>query len=201
MKVFLPDNSQIKVNDDAKLIDVAAAIGAGLAKASIAGKIDGSLADLSSPVHDGAKIEIITNKSSEALSIMRHSCAHILAEAVRSLYPGTEIGFGPNTEDGFFYDFDLPCSVSSDDFEKIEEKMQEIIKKNEPFVRKVVNKTEAKEIFKDQSLKLEHIDDLSDNEEISVYSHGSFDDLCSGPHVPDSSKVGAFKLTKIAGAY
>lgn len=201
MKVYLPDNSQLDVKDDATLFDVASTIGPGLAKAALCGKIDGTFADLSEPVKEGCKVELITSKSSDAIGIMRHSCAHVLAEAVQSLYPGTQIGFGPNTDDGFFYDFDLPTSVSSDDFTKIEEKMSEIIKKAEPFVRKVVTKDEAKQIFANQSLKLEHIEDLSDNEDISVYVHGEFADLCSGPHISDASKIGAFKLTKIAGAY
>lgn len=137
----------------------------------------------------------------EKLSTMRHSCAHVLAEAVQQLYPGTKIGFGPATEDGFFYDFDLPKPISSDNFGKIEKAMKKIIARNEPFVRKVVSKEEAKEIFKDQDLKLEHIDELPEGEEISIYEHGSFVDLCAGPHVETAKEIGAFKLTKTAGAY
>ena len=201
MNVKLPDNTQIEVKENATIFDVAQSIGAGLAKAAIAGKINGKEKDLSAKVSNGDKIEIITNKSSEALGILRHSCAHILAEAMQSLYPGTLIGFGPMTENGFYYDFDLPSPVSSDDFEKIEQKMSEIINKNETFVRKVVSKDEAKEIFKDQALKLEHIEELDENEEISVYFHSDFADLCAGPHISNTSKIGAFKLTKIAGAY
>ena len=135
------------------------------------------------------------------LQTMRHSCAHVLAEAVQEPYPGTKIGFGPATEDGFFYDFDLPKSISSDNFGKIEKAMKKIIDKNEPFVKKVVTKAEAKKIFKGQDLKLEHIDELPKDEEISIYEHGSFVDLCAGPHVKSAKEIGAFKLTKIAGAY
>ena len=135
------------------------------------------------------------------LETMRHSCAHVLAEAVQELYPGTKIGFGPATEDGFFYDFDLPKPISSDNFGKIEKAMKKIIDKDEPFVKKVVTKAEAKKIFKGQDLKLEHIDDLPKDEEISIYEHGSFVDLCSGPHVKSAKEIGAFRLTKIAGAY
>ena len=135
------------------------------------------------------------------LETMRHSCAHVLAEAVQQLYPGTKIGFGPATEDGFFYDFDLPKPISSDNFGKIEKAMKKIIQKNEPFERKVVSVDEAKEIFKDQDLKLEHIDELDKDEEISIYKHGNFVDLCSGPHVKTAGEIGAFKLTKTAGAY
>lgn len=135
------------------------------------------------------------------LMTMRHSCAHVLAEAVQKLYPGTKIGFGPATEDGFFYDFDLPKPISSDNFGKIEKQMKKIIDQNNKFEREVVSKADAKKIFKDQDLKLEHIDDLSDDEEISIYRHGDFVDLCAGPHVESAKEIGAFKLTKTAGAY
>lgn len=135
------------------------------------------------------------------LQTMRHSCAHVLAEAVQVLYPGTKIGFGPATDDGFFYDFDLPKPISSDNFGKIEKQMKKLIAEGKPFKREVVSKERAKEIFKDQDLKLEHIEDLPDDEEISVYWHGDFFDLCSGPHVESTKDIGAFKLTKIAGAY
>ena len=131
---------------------------------------------------------------------MRHSCAHIMAEAVQELYPGTQIAFGPATDDGYFYDFELPNNISSDDFGAIEKKMAEIVKADEPFVREVVSIDEAKKIFADQRFKLEHIDDLTD-QEISIYRHGSFVDLCAGPHVPSAGKIGAFKMMKLAGAY
>lgn len=140
-------------------------------------------------------------KDNDKLHKARHSCAHILAEAIQILYPGTKIGFGPATEDGFFYDFDLPKSISTDNFGKIEKQMKKIIEKNEPFVQKIVSKQEAKEIFKDQDLKFEHIDSIPDSEEISIYFHGNFADLCSGPHVESPKEIGAFKLTKTAGAY
>ncbi len=200
MEIVLPDGSKKALADGATIADVAASIGSGLAKAALAGKIDGALVDLTAPVTDGAQVEIITAKSPEALHILRHSCAHIMAEAVQELYPGTQIAFGPATDDGYFYDFLLPENISSDDFAAIEKKMAQIIKRNEPFVREVVSIEEAKEIFADQKFKLEHIDDLTD-EEISIYRHGSFVDLCAGPHVPRAGKIGAFKLMKLAGAY
>ena len=124
-----------------------------------------------------------------------------MAEAVQELFPGAQIAFGPQTDDGFFYDFGLDETISSDDFEAIEAKMREIIKKDEPFVREVVTRDEAKEIFKDQKFKAEHIDDLPADAEISIYRHGDFVDLCKGPHIPSSKKIGAFKLMKVAGAY
>lgn len=200
MEIVLPDGSKKTLDAGATVADVAASIGAGLAKAALAGKIDGKLVDLTTPAHDGAAVEIITAKSPEALHILRHSCAHIMAEAVQELFPGTQIAFGPATDDGYFYDFLLPENISSDDFGAIEKKMQQIIKANEPFVREVVTVDQAKQIFADQRFKLEHIDDLAD-EQITIYRHGSFVDLCSGPHIPSAGKIGAIKLMKLAGAY
>ena len=200
MNIALPDGSVKELAAGATVADVAASIGAGLAKAALAGKVDGTLVDLTATVTDGATVEIITAKSPEALHIMRHSCAHIMAEAVQELYPGTQIAFGPATDDGYFYDFELPNNISSDDFGAIEKKMAEIVKADEPFVREVVSIDEAKRIFADQRFKLEHIDDLTD-QEISIYRHGSFVDLCAGPHVPSAGKIGAFKMMKLAGAY
>ena len=200
MNIALPDGSVKELAAGATVADVAASIGAGLAKAALAGKVDGTPVDLTATVTDGATVEIITAKSPEALHIMRHSCAHIMAEAVQELYPGTQIAFGPATDDGYFYDFELPNNISSDDFGAIEKKMAEIVKADEPFVREVVSIDEAKKIFADQRFKLEHIDDLTD-QEISIYRHGSFVDLCAGPHVPSAGKIGAFKMMKLAGAY
>lgn len=201
MFVKLPDGSTKEVKDGATISDVAQSIGAGLAKAAIAGKIDGALADLSTPVPDGATVEIITDKSNEALGIIRHSSAHIMAEAVQQLFPGAQIAFGPATEDGFFYDFELLRPITQGDLELIEQKMIEIQKADAPFVREVVTRDQAKQIFKDQRFKLEHIDELPEDEEISIYRHGDFVDLCAGPHVPTASKTGAVKVMKTAGAF
>ncbi len=201
MNIKLPDGSTKEVQEGATVKDVAASIGSGLARAALAGKVDGAFVDLTTVVPDGALVEIITERSPEALDIMRHSAAHVMAEAVQELIPGAQIGFGPQTEDGFFYDFALPRPLSTDDFPAIEEKMAEIIARDEPFVREVVTYAEAKDTFKDQRLKSEHIDDLPADAEISIYRHGSFADLCSGPHVPSAGKIGAFKLMKTAGAY
>lgn len=201
ISVILPDNSTRELEEGATIADCAVAIGSGLAKAAIAGKVDGKLVGLDAPLADGAHVEIITSRSPEGLGILRHSTAHIMAEAVQELFPGAQIAFGPQTDDGFFYDFGLDETISSDDFEAIEAKMREIIKKDEPFVREVVTRDEAKEIFKDQKFKAEHIDDLPADAEISIYRHGDFVDLCKGPHIPSSKKIGAFKLMKVAGAY
>ena len=203
MEVKLPDGSVKSVADGATVADVAASIGAGLAKAALGGKVDGAFADLDTVVPDGALVEIITSKSPEALGIMRHSTAHVMAEAVQLLYPGAQIAFGPQTDDGFFYDFELPDgqTISSEDFPAIEAKMAEIVAKGEPFVRSVVSRDEAERIFADQRFKLEHVRELPADEEIIIRTHGDFVDLCSGPHMPDASKIGAFKLMKTAGAY
>ena len=201
MNIVLPDGSQKELADGATVADVATSIGAGLAKAALGGKIDGAFADLDTPVKDGASVEIITAKSPEALGIMRHSTAHVMAEAVQLLFPGAQIAFGPQTEDGFFYDFELSRSITPEDFEAIEAKMAEIIERDEPFVREVVSRDEAEAIFADQRFKLEHIRELPADEEIVIRRHGDFVDLCSGPHMPSAGKIGAFKLMKVAGAY
>ena len=201
MNIVLPDGSQKELADGATVADVAASIGAGLAKAALGGKIDGAFADLDTPVKEGASVEIITAKSPEALGIMRHSTAHVMAEAVQLLFPGAQIAFGPQTEDGFFYDFELSRSITPEDFEAIEAKMAEIIKRDEPFVREVVSRDEAEAIFADQRFKLEHIRELPADEDIIIRRHGDFVDLCSGPHMPSAGKIGAFKLMKVAGAY
>ena len=201
MNIVLPDGSQKELAHGATVADVAASIGAGLAKAALGGKIDGAFADLDTPVKDGASVEIITAKSPEALGIMRHSTAHVMAEAVQLLFPGAQIAFGPQTEDGFFYDFELSRSITPEDFEAIEAKMAEIIKRDEPFVREVVSRDEAEAIFADQRFKLEHIRELPADEEIIIRRHGDFVDLCSGPHMPSAGKIGAFRLMKVAGAY
>lgn len=201
MKVVLPDQTVKELEDGATVQDVAASIGAGLAKAALAGKVNGALVDVTAPVTEGALVEIVTDRSPEALEIMRHSTAHIMAEAVQLFYPGAQIAFGPSTEDGFFYDFELSQSVSTDGFEAIEKKMAEIVAADEPFVREVVTREEAEKVFADQRFKLEHIAELPADEDISLYRHGSFVDLCSGPHVPSAGRIGAFKLMKVAGAY
>ncbi len=203
MQIKLPDGSVKELPQGSTILDVATSIGPGLAKAALAGKIDGELAHLGAEVPDGAVVEIITDRSDDALGILRHSAAHVMAEAVQELYPGVQIGFGPQTDDGFFYDFAFPegVSIAPDDFAAIEEKMAEIIAQDDPFIREPVSREEAKRIFCDQRLKSEHIDDLPEGAEITVYRHGDLVDLCSGPHLPSAGKIGAFKLMKTAGAY
>lgn len=203
MNVVLPDGSQKELESGATLADVASSIGAGLAKAALAGTVNGVPVDLTTPVSDGDQITIITNKNPEALDLLRHSAAHVMAQAMEELYPGVEFGVGPAIENGFYYDVKLEKNLGPDDLEKIEARMAEIVKAAEPFIRKVVSRDEAREIFagKNQNLKLELIDELPEDEIVTTYSLGNFTDLCRGPHIPDTSKLGAFKLMKLAGAY
>jgi threonyl-tRNA synthetase len=203
LKVFLPDGSEKELNDGATVADVAASIGEGLARAALAGVVDDSLVDLSAPVSNGSTVAIVTSKSPEALELLRHSTAHVMAAALVDLYGDVKFGVGPAIEDGFYYDIKLPegQSLSSDDFARIEERMREIVKADEPFERAVVSREEAAESFKDQPFKLELIADLPEDATITTYTIGSFTDLCRGPHLPSTGKIGAFTLTKVAGAY
>ncbi len=183
IRVTLPDGSQKTLPAGASGADVAKAIGPGLAKAALAIRVDGDVRDLQRPVPDGAKISILTDKDPQALEVLRHSSAHVLATAVRQLFPSAQIGFGPPIEDGFYYDFDIGRPFGPEDLEEIEKKIAEVVKADYPFTREEVSREEAKRRFKDDPLKLERIDDLGPNEVISVYTDGPFVDLCRGPSV------------------
>ncbi len=209
MTVQLPDETKLDVPEGATGLDVARAIGEGLARAALAIKVDGELRDLSAPVEDGAQVEIVTAKSGEdALWLIRHDAAHVLATAVTELYPGVKVSIGPPIADGFYYDFDFPEGVklSDADFERIEQKMREHIKADEQFERSELPVAEAIERFKaeGQDYKVELIEDLVKNEgveTVSLYRNGPFTDLCRGPHAPGTKRIKAFKLTSVAGAY
>jgi threonyl-tRNA synthetase len=200
--VALPDGSKKSLEEGATVLDLARAIGAGLARNAIAGKVNGVQVDLSSALHDGDQVEIITEKSSEALDIIRHSTSHLMAQAVKSLFPNAKVTIGPSIENGFYYDFDVESPFSPDDLEKIEAKMRELAKAGLPVVREVLTKEDAIQLFKDQGeeYKVELIKDL-DAATVSLYKQGDFVDLCRGPHLPSTSFCKAFKLTSIAGAY
>ena len=203
MNIVLPDGSVKELEEGATVADVAASIGAGLARAALAGIVNDTPVDLDAVVSDGDSVAIVTAKSDEGLELMRHSTAHLLAAALTDLYPGVKFGVGPAIENGFYYDIELPegVTVSPDDFAAIEARMAEIAKSGAAIVRREVSRDEAREIFADQPLKLELIDELPEDETISIYQLGDFTDLCRGPHVPDTGKLGAYKLTKVAGAY
>ena len=172
-------------------------------RAALAGIVNDTPVDLDTVVSDGDSVAIVTAKSDEGLELMRHSTAHLLAAALTDMYPGVKFGVGPAIENGFYYDIELPegVTVSPDDFAAIEARMAEIAKSGAAIVRREVSRDEAREIFTDQPLKLELIDELPEDETISIYQLGDFTDLCRGPHVPDTGKLGAYKLTKVAGAY
>ena len=203
MNIVLPDGSVKELEEGATVADVAASIGAGLARAALAGIVNDTPVDLDTVVSDGDSVAIVTAKSDEGLELMRHSTAHLLAAALTDMYPGVKFGVGPAIENGFYYDIELPegVTVSPDDFAAIEARMAEIAKSGAAIVRREVSRDEAREIFTDQPLKLEFIDELPEDETISIYQLGDFTDLCRGPHVPDTGKLGAYKLTKVAGAY
>ena len=203
MNIVLPDGSVKELEEGATVADVAASIGAGLARAALAGIVNDTPVDLDAVVSDGDSVAIVTAKSDEGLELMRHSTAHLLAAALTDMYPGVKFGVGPAIENGFYYDIELPegVTVSPYDFAAIEARMAEIAKSGAAIVRREVSRDEAREIFADQPLKLELIDELPEDETISIYQLGDFTDLCRGPHVPDTGKLGAYKLTKVAGAY
>lgn len=202
--IKLPDGSVMDMKDGVNGFDVASKISAGLAKAALAVKVNGKLTDLSTPITTDATVTIVTGKDAEGLSILRHSCSHIMAEAVKELWPDVQVTIGPAIENGFYYDFARKEPFTTEDFEKIESKMHEIVKRDEKIERKVLPRAEAIKFFKDlgEKYKAEIIEDLPESEVISLYTQGNFTDLCRGPHVPSTGKVGdAFKLMKVAGAY
>jgi threonyl-tRNA synthetase len=202
--ITLPDGSQKRFDQPVSGAALAAAIGPGLAKAALAIKLDGALKDLATVIERDAKVEIVTGKSPEALDLLRHDAAHVMAEAVQELYPGTQVTFGPATETGFYYDFARAAPFTTDDLEKIEARMREIVKRDEPIVREELERDAAVRFFKDkgETYKAEWIAEIPKDEAISTYRQGGFTDLCSGPHLPSTGKLGqAFKLMRVSGAY
>ena len=203
IEITLPDGSKRPFEHPVTVQDVAASIGAGLAKATLAGKVDGKLVDASFPIDHNAALEIVTEKSPEALDILRHSTAHLLAQAVQRLYPGAQVTIGPVIDNGFFYDFAYERPFTPDDLVKIEAEMEKIVKEQLPVTRSVKSRDDAVKFFRGigEEYKAEIIESIPANEELSLYSQGEFTDLCRGPHVPNTGKLRAFKLMKVAGAY
>ncbi|MBO7708622.1 MAG: threonine--tRNA ligase, partial [Thermoguttaceae bacterium] len=218
LKVVLPDGSEKSYSNPVKVIDVAAEIGAGLAKATLAGEVtfpeqlDPSghpvkktlSADAPLPAEGTVKLRLLTKKDPEALDILRHSAAHIMARAVMRLFPNVQLAFGPTTETGFYYDFLCDKPFSEDDFAAIEEEMKKIVKADEAFERVEMPRAQAIDLLADmgQTLKVDHLKTgLSDQETVSFYRQGEFIDLCRGPHIPSAKWVGAFKVLSVAGAY
>jgi len=203
IEITLPDGSKRPFDHPVSVQDVAASIGAGLAKATLAGKVDGKLVDASFPIEHDARLEIVTEKSPEALEILRHSTAHLLAQAVQRLYPGAQVTIGPVIDNGFYYDFAYERPFTPEDLPKIEAEMEKIVKEALPLTRSVKSRDEAVAFFRGigESYKAEIIESIPANEELSLYTQGEFTDLCRGPHVPNTGKLRAFKLMKVAGAY
>jgi len=200
-KATLPDGSTLDVTDGTTAKQLAEQIGPGLAKAAVAAKVNGQLVDLSAPIKGEADVQIITLKNNEGLDVMRHSCAHVMAEAICSIWPDTKLVYGPTVEDGFYYDIDLDEPIRPTDFERIEEKMAEIVEADKPFVRKEMTKAEALAKLAGDKYKTDNISH-ADSDVISFYSHADgFEDLCRGPHVPSTAKAGSFKVMSVAGAY
>ena len=201
VRVTLPDGSVRDVASGTTVRAVAEGIGAGLARAAVAAKVDGAVWDLDRPIERDVSLAILTDRDPEALEVLRHSAAHVLATAVRDLFPSAGIGFGPPIEDGFYYDFEVPRPFTPEDLERIEAKMGQVAKADYPFVREVVDRDTANRRFADDPLKLERISELGDDETISVYTDGPFTDLCRGPHIPGTGRLKHFKLLHAAGAY
>ena len=204
VSITLPDGSIKQFEGPVTGADVAASIGAGLAKAALAIKINGDVKDLASTITTDSKIEIVTTKHPDALELLRHDAAHVLAEAAKELYPDVQVTFGPATETGFYYDFARDEPFTPEDLETLEAKMREIVERNETITRDVWSRDQAVAYFESigEKYKAEHIGNIPADEDISVYTQGAFTDLCTGPHLPSTGKLGkAFRLLKVSGAY
>ncbi|EIJ65819.1 threonine--tRNA ligase [Candidatus Nitrosopumilus salaria BD31] len=201
--IQLPDGSKRSFDAPVSVAEVAMDIGAGLAKAALAGKVNGQLVDTSYVIETDSELAIITDKNDEGLDIIRHSTAHLLAYAVKELFPEAQVTIGPVIENGFYYDFSYKRAFTPEDLEKIEKKMTELAKKDELVTRKVMPRDEAVAYFNSigEAYKAEIISSIPAGEEVSLYTEGGFTDLCRGPHVPNTGKLKAFKLMKVAGAY
>lgn len=203
MEIFIKDGTKLEVQEDASVLDVAKQISEGLARNAISGRVNGVLCQLSKKVKKGDCVEIVTLKDKDGMDILRHSTAHIMALAVKRLYPNTKISIGPAIENGFYYDFDFENPIGQDDLPKIEAEMDKIIKSKLPFERIEVTRKEAEKIFKElnEPYKLEILEGIPENETLTIYKLGELIDLCRGPHLEDISIIKAFKLQSVTGAY
>ncbi|HSN18624.1 MAG TPA: TGS domain-containing protein, partial [Gammaproteobacteria bacterium] len=201
--ITLPDGSQRKFDHPVTVAEVAASIGPGLAKAALAGKVDGKVVDTSFTIDHDAPLSIITERDAEGLDVIRHSTAHLLAQAVKQLFPEAQVTIGPVIEDGFYYDFSFNRPFTPEDLAAIEKRMEELAGQDQMVTRSVMPRDEAVKFFRDmgEKYKAEIIASIPANEQLSLYRQGDFIDLCRGPHVPSTGKLKAFKLMKVAGAY
>ncbi|WP_293645513.1 threonine--tRNA ligase [Thiolapillus sp.] len=202
-EITLPDGSKRSFDHPVTVADIAADIGPGLAKATLAGKVNGTLVDASTPIDSDADVAIVTERDEEGLEVIRHSTAHLLAMAVKELFPDVQVTIGPVIDNGFYYDFSYSRPFTPEDLEAIEKKMNELAKADIPISRSVMPRDEAVRFFRDmnEEYKAEIIESIPANEDLSLYTQGGFTDLCRGPHVPSTGKLKAFKLMKLAGAY
>ncbi|HDL0562402.1 threonine--tRNA ligase [Staphylococcus aureus] len=201
INIQFPDGNKKAFDKGTTTEDIAQSISPGLRKKAVAGKFNGQLVDLTKPLETDGSIEIVTPGSEEALEVLRHSTAHLMAHAIKRLYGNVKFGVGPVIEGGFYYDFDIDQNISSDDFKQIEKTMKQIVNENMKIERKVVSRDEAKELFSNDEYKLELIDAIPEDENVTLYSQGDFTDLCRGVHVPSTAKIKEFKLLSTAGAY
>ena len=204
IKIKLPDGSVMEEKEGVSGLEIANKISMSLGKAALAVSVNDKLQDLTAPITTDSTLTIVTAKDKDGLHILRHSCSHVMAEAVQELWPDTQVTIGPAIENGFYYDFARKEPFTTEDFVKIEAKMHEIIKRDEKIERIVMPRNEAIKFFKDKGehYKVEIIEDLPEDETITLYRQGNYTDLCRGPHVPSTAKIGdAFKITKVAGAY
>ncbi len=201
IRITLPDGTEREAPSGITPHIIAEGIGPGLAKAALAARVDDEVVDLSRPIRRDATLQLLTDKDPDALPVLRHSAAHVLATAVRTLFPDAKIGFGPPIEDGFYYDFEVPRPFTPDDLAAIQRAMLEVVEQDQPFQREEVDRVAARKRFHGDPLKLERLEELGEDETISVYTNGPFVDLCRGPHVPSTGRLKHFKLLHAAGAY
>ena len=201
--ITLPDNSQRKFNNAVTVMQVSESIGPGLAKATLAGMVDDVLVDASYLIEKDSNVRIITERDAEGIEVIRHSCAHLMAQAVKELYPNAQVTIGPVIDDGFYYDYFYEPGFTPDDLAKIEQKMEELIKNDIKITRSIKTRNEAIEFFRNinEEYKAQIIESIPENEKLSLYTQDTFTDLCRGPHIPSTGKIKAFKLMKVAGAY
>ncbi|KIO60995.1 threonine--tRNA ligase [Caldibacillus thermoamylovorans] len=203
IQITFPDGAVKEFSKGVTMEEIAASISPGLKKKAYAGKLNGSLIDLRTPIEESGEIQILTDKDPESLEILRHSTAHLMAQAIKRLYKNVKLGVGPVIENGFYYDIDLEESITPEDLPKIEKEMKKIVNENLEIVRKVVSREEAIQMYKEigDEYKLELIEAIPENETVTIYEQGEFFDLCRGVHVPSTGKIKEFKLLSIAGAY
>ena len=203
MNIRLKDGSSVSFDSPIKVMDVAKSISEGLARVALGAKVDGNVVELNSVIYEDCTLEILTFKDEEGKRIYRHTCSHILAQAMKSVFPTVKLAIGPAIDNGFYYDFDFKTAITFEELVKVEDEMKKIIKANYPLERFVLPRQEAINLMRSfgEDYKVELINDLPEDVEVSFYKQGDFVDLCAGPHLPSTGYIKAFKLTSLTGAY